>query len=87
MNRPTYSLKLSPQGQLTLPQALRKKLRVQPGSRVAVSVAADGGLRLSSKFPVEKYFGTMPGVWTESGQDAAAYSRQLRDAMQPKLDV
>lgn len=36
------------------------------------------------KLPVEKYFGTMPGLWTRPGQDAADYGQQLRNSMQPR---
>jgi AbrB family looped-hinge helix DNA binding protein len=85
MNNSTYSLKISPQGQLTLPRDLREKLHVKPGSRIAVSVARDGSLQLSDKLPITKHFGTLPGVWTTDGQDAAEYTRDLRNAMQPKI--
>lgn len=81
-----YILKISPQGQLTLPRDLRERLGVRPGSRIAVTAANDGSLRVSAKAPVTKHFGTMPNLWTRPGQDAAEYSRGLRNAMQPKLD-
>lgn len=83
MDNVSYSLKVSSQGQLTLPRSLREKLRVRPGSRIAVVVSDDGSLRVSSKSPVEKHFGTVPGLWTEKGQDAAEYTRGLRNSMQP----
>lgn len=86
MNNPTYTLKISPQGQLTLPRDLREQLRLQPGSRIVVVVTDEGSLKVSRKLPIEKYFGTLAGAWTDKGQDAAEYTRQLRDSMQPKLD-
>jgi len=85
MTNATYTLKVSPQGQLTLPRNLRERLRVQPGSRITVSVTKDGSLRLSGKLPITKHFGTLPGAWTAKGQDAAEYTRKLRNSMQPKL--
>jgi AbrB family looped-hinge helix DNA binding protein len=86
MNNTSYTLKISPQGQLTLPRSLRERLRVQPGSRISVIVTDEGSLQISSKSPVEKHFGTMPDAWTAKGQDAAKYTRELRDSMQPKPD-
>lgn len=84
MSDQSYTLKISPQGQLTLPRSLREQLRVHPGSRIAVVVTDDGSLKVSSKSPIEKHFGTMPNVWTAKGQDAAEYARELRNSMQPK---
>ncbi|HVA11514.1 MAG TPA: AbrB/MazE/SpoVT family DNA-binding domain-containing protein [Candidatus Dormibacteraeota bacterium] len=85
MKSTSYTLKVSSQSQVTLPRRLREQLRLQPGSRVNVIVADDGSLQISGKLPIEKYFGTLPGVWTKHGQDAAEYTRKLRDSMQPKL--
>jgi bifunctional DNA-binding transcriptional regulator/antitoxin component of YhaV-PrlF toxin-antitoxin module len=85
MSNQTYSLKVSPQGQLTLPRELRARLRVNSGSRITARVAKDGSLQLSNKLPITKHFGSLPGVWTAKGQDAAEYTRKLRDSMQPKL--
>jgi AbrB family looped-hinge helix DNA binding protein len=82
----SYSLKISPQGQLTLPRSLRERLRLHPGSRIGVVVTDDGTLQLSQKSPIEKHFGTMPSAWTSPGQDAAEYTRELRNSMQPKPD-
>ncbi len=84
MNNSTYTLKISPQGQLTLPRDLRERLHVQTGSRIAVVVTDDGSLHISSDLPIAKHFGTMAGAWTAPEQDAAEYTRELRNSMQPK---
>lgn len=86
MNNSTYTLKISPQGQLTLPRDLRDQLHVQPGSRIAVTVSSGGTLQISSELPIAKHFGSMAGAWTAKGQDAADYTRELRNGMQPKQD-
>ncbi len=86
MKNVSYLLKLSSQGQLTLPRDLREQLQVKPGSRVTVVAAGTGTLKVSSQLPIEKYFGALRGAWTTDGQDAAEYTRRLRNAMQPKLD-
>lgn len=81
-----YTLKISPQGQLTLPRVLREKLRVRPGSRVAVTVTGTQEMQISQSLPIEKHFGTFSGLWTTKGQDAADYTRNLRNAMQLKVN-
>jgi hypothetical protein len=40
-------------------------------------------VRSAGELPIEKHFGTMPGLWTRRGEDAADYGRQLRNSMQP----
>jgi AbrB family looped-hinge helix DNA binding protein len=85
MSNQVYTLKISPQGQLTLPRDLRERLHVQPGSRVAVSVSDNGVLRVSDKPPIAAYFGTLKGAWLDEGEDATEYARKLRNDMQPRL--
>jgi bifunctional DNA-binding transcriptional regulator/antitoxin component of YhaV-PrlF toxin-antitoxin module len=79
-----YTLKISPQGQLTLPRDLRERLHVQPDSPITVAVTDDGSLQIASKPPITKHFGTLAGLWTAKQQDAAEYTRELRNSMQPK---
>jgi AbrB family looped-hinge helix DNA binding protein len=83
MSETTYILKLSSQSQVTLPRELRERLKIQPGSRLTVLVSEDNELRLSSKLPIKKHFGSLPGMWTGGDKDAAEYTRTLRDSMQP----
>ena len=85
MSKASYALKISPQGQVTLPRDLRERLRVRPGSRITVTLADDSTLRISNKPPIAEHFGRLVGAWTASGQDAADYARSLRNSMQPKL--
>ena len=85
MNDASYTLKISSQGQLTLPRELREQLHVQPGSRIAVAVTGNGVLRISTKPPIADHFGALAGAWTGDGQDAADYARNLRNSMQTKL--
>ena len=84
MSITSYSLKISPQGQLTLPRGLREQLRMQPGSRIIVAVTDSGTLQISNTPPIAKHFGTLAGAWTADGQDAADYTRTLRNDMQPR---
>jgi AbrB family looped-hinge helix DNA binding protein len=85
MKNASYTLKVSSQSQVTLPRGLREQLQLQPGSRVTVTLADNGSLQLTGKLPIEKHFGTMPNLWTIKNQDAAEYTRTLRNSMQPKL--
>ena len=85
MSATHYTLKVSPQGQLTLPRGLREQLQVQPGSRITVKVVQGGILQVSSEPPIAQYFGKQAGAWTANGEDAADYARRLRNDMQPRL--
>ncbi len=85
MKNTSYTLKVSSQSQVTLPRNLREQLNLKPGSRITVTVTDDGDLKISEKLPIERRFGTLPGLWTNRGQDAAEYTRTLRDSMQPRL--
>jgi AbrB family looped-hinge helix DNA binding protein len=80
----SYTLKVSSQSQVTLPRDLREQLQLKPGSRITVTVTDDGNLKISEKLPIEKHFGALPNLWTNRGQDAADYTRTLRDSMQPR---
>lgn len=84
MSNPSYTLKISPQGQLTLPRGLRERLHLLPGSRINVYVVEGGTLRISNEPPIAKHFGKLAGAWTSNGEDAADYSRKLRNQMQPR---
>jgi AbrB family looped-hinge helix DNA binding protein len=86
MRNTSYILKVSSQSQVTLPRDLRDQLQLRPGSRVTLTLADNGDLKLTGKLPIEKHFGTLSNVWTGKGQDAAEYARTLRDSMQPKLE-
>jgi AbrB family looped-hinge helix DNA binding protein len=85
MKNTSYTLKVSSQSQVTLPRDLREKLQLRPGSRITFTLGDDGTLQLTGKLPIEKHFGTLPNLWTTNGQDAAEYTRSLRDSMQSKL--
>lgn len=84
MSATSYTLKISPQGQLTLPRGLREQLHVQTGSRITVNLIDGGTLQISGEPPITKYFGQLAGVWTSNDEDAAEYTRKLRNEMQPK---
>ena len=78
-NKQVYVLKISPQGQLTLPRRLREQLKVDRGSRITVRVSSDKKrLEVGADLPITKYFGTMGRAIT-GGRDAAEYIREMRD--------
>ncbi len=79
MSNTTYTLKISPQGQVTLPKALREFLNVHMGSRVTITEANNRDVIMSGKYPIEKHFGKFPNLWTKEGEDAAEYIRKMRD--------
>jgi len=78
-DKQVYVLKISPQGQLTLPKRLRQQLKVDKGSRVTIRASSDKKqLEVSTDLPITKYFGTMGRAIT-GGRDAAEYIREMRD--------
>lgn len=85
MKSTSYTLKVSSQSQVTLPKGLRDQLQLKPGSRITITITDHGNLQLSEKLPIERHFGALPSLWTSHGEDAAEYTRDLRDSMQPKL--
>lgn len=85
MKSTSYTLKVSSQSQVTLPRGLRESLKLHPGSRITIDVTENGNLQLSGKLPIEKHFGSLSNAWTTKDQDAAEYTRKLRNSMQPKL--
>jgi AbrB family looped-hinge helix DNA binding protein len=79
MKTDQYILKVSSQGQLTLPRALRERLRLRQGSKVVVRVNSDGEAVVTSSMPIVEYFGRYPGI-ASGGCDAAEVVREMRDA-------
>ena len=76
-----YAVKISAQGQVTLPAELRRKIKVQEGSYIVLSLAKDKKtLNINEKPPITKYFGALQNAWTVDG-DAAQTVRKLRDDM------
>jgi hypothetical protein len=69
-------------------ERIAKASKRQPGQvmRDLITHAVRSKIRSSrggGELPVERHFGTMPGLWTRQGEDAADYGRQLRNSMQP----
>ncbi|MES2970727.1 MAG: AbrB/MazE/SpoVT family DNA-binding domain-containing protein [Patescibacteria group bacterium] len=85
MSSTQYVIKISSQGQITLPKKLREQLRVRPGSPVTVQASEDNKLQVSAKLPIEKYFGTM-GRGITGGKDAAEFVREMRNDNQRHRD-
>lgn len=74
----SYVAKISSQGQIMLPKALRSLLNVKPGGSVMLYPRNGDSIDVDSKFPIEKYFGTLGNIIT-NGQDAAEYIRKMRN--------
>ncbi len=54
-----YPVKVSSQGQITLPKSLRQKLRVSKGQIVYVGLGNDNSLQLETEPPIMKYRGIL----------------------------
>ena len=62
--------------QVVIPKAVRKQLQIKPGQKVNVSRQKDGKIVIDTSSVVEKYAGSLTGVW---GKDPDRYIRKLRD--------
>lgn len=80
-----YAVKISKQGQLTLPSKLRENLELVEGSYVLLSVASDNKtIRINDPPAISKHFGKLANAWTNNKQDAVDASKATRSAMQPR---
>ncbi len=70
-------VKPSTKNQIVIPRAIREKLGIKPGKPVYIDLVGQNEARLSTKSVLERYAGTMPGVW---GPDPAVTIRRDRDA-------
>ena len=75
-----YAVKISEQGQITLPKALRDRIRAKSGERV-ILVVDDNNISkiiVSKNYPIESYFGAFKST-ISGGMDAAGFVRKMRD--------
>lgn len=73
-----YVVKISPQGQITLPKRFKQQIGVENGQVVTIKPTGKGKMEVSGELPIEKYFGRYPGMIT-GGRDAAEFIREMRD--------
>ncbi len=77
-------VKPSSKHQIVIPRAIREKLGIEPGTPVYIDMVGDKEARISTKSVLERYAGSMPGVW---GDDPVATIRRDREAWDKRLDV
>lgn len=69
--------------QIVIPRQVRERLGIEPGKPVYINVVGDEA-RLSTKSVLERYAGTMKGVW---GDDPVATIRRDRDNSDRRLEA
>lgn len=80
-----YAVKISKQGQLTLPAKLREDLGLTEGSYVLLALAPDKKtIRVNDPPAIAKHFGKLANAWTKDNQDAVESSKAIRKSMQPR---
>jgi len=77
-------VKPSSKHQIVIPRSIRKKLGIEPGMTVYIDMVGEHEARISTKSVLQRYAGTMPGVW---GNDPVATVRSDREAWDTRLDV
>ncbi|MBA3758273.1 AbrB/MazE/SpoVT family DNA-binding domain-containing protein [Candidatus Saccharibacteria bacterium] len=84
------SLIISSKYQVVIPKAVRKQLSIKPGQKVRVSATSDGRVILEKddtpdiEAIINKYAGTLKGVWHNQGLSAEEWLRKERDAWDEK---
>lgn len=79
-----YAVKISEQGQITLPKDLRNRIGVTAGNRVILTVSEDSNVvAVNNKFPIESYFGKFDKT-IAGGDDPAKFIRNIRDQVSAK---
>lgn len=78
-----YNIKMSSQGQLTLPKAVREKIGAKPGTEFMISVVEDERMPLVKLYPKPKSWvdwtlGMDEDVW--EGVDVDKWLRRERDS-------
>lgn len=64
--------------QVVIPKEVRKHLNIKPGQKVDISHQKDGRAIIDTSSVVEKYAGSLTGVW--GGEDPTKWLRAERDA-------
>jgi AbrB family looped-hinge helix DNA binding protein len=74
-----YSVKISEQGQITLPKSLRQQLNTGAGARVVLVVDDNtpNNIKVTNEYPIKAYFGTMGNSIT-NGTDATEFIKNMR---------
>lgn len=71
-----YKAKISAQGQVTIPSEVRQKIGASKGSYIRFVVTDTNELAITSKLPIEKYFGKTNVL---NGEEPVVAMRELRD--------
>ena len=71
--------KVSTKYQIVIPKELRRKLNIQPGQTVYLSLGKQSGeVRVKTDSQVDQVYGAMKGAWGKPG-DSDKHLRKLRD--------
>jgi AbrB family looped-hinge helix DNA binding protein len=76
-------VKPSSKYQIVIPKHIREKLGIVPGRPLYIDIAGDEA-RLSTRSVLDRYAGTMKGVW---GADPGEWLRRDRDQWDERLDM
>ncbi|HSH31945.1 MAG TPA: AbrB/MazE/SpoVT family DNA-binding domain-containing protein [Candidatus Saccharimonadales bacterium] len=73
------NVKLSSNYQVVIPKAVRQKLGLRKGQTLYVECVTEDAVALTTKSPVDKYYGILKGVWAEDAVDYQRHARRDRE--------
>ena len=73
-------VKPSSKHQIVIPRSIREKLGIEVGEPVYIDMVGDKEARISSRSVLERYAGTMPGVWGPNPVETIRRDRRDWDA-------
>lgn len=71
-------VKVRPKNQLTIPEAIVKRLGIEPGDRLVFSVDEENPEQLRIRKLRRSYYGLLEGVYGKTPEEVAEYIRQER---------
>lgn len=77
------SVKVSSNYQVVIPKEARKKLGLKKGQYLYVDSVGKDKVTLTTRSPIDKYYGILKGVWTE---DPVKYQRRIRKEWSARVD-
>jgi AbrB family looped-hinge helix DNA binding protein len=79
-----YRAKISAQGQVTIPSAVRAQIGAEKGTYIRFYIDKNDSIAVTTEHPIDKYLGKLDIL---GGKDATRYIREMRDKSAERYTV